>query len=306
MAVYVLRRLVQMVPVLFGITLIVFVLLRVSGDPVVLMLPEDAPREQVEALRRSLGLDRPLPEQYQLFLRDLVRGDFGRSIRYGNQDVLQIVLERLPATLELAAAAILVALLVSVPAGVVAATRRRRLPDHAATTFSVLGEAMPNFWLGIMLILVFAVNLRFLPVSGRGTLAHLVLPAVTLGTGLAAVLTRLLRSSLIEALNQDYVRTAHAKGARPSVVLVKHAMRNALLGYLTVLGLQMASLLAGSVVTEQVFAWPGIGLLAVQAINSRDMAVVQAIVIVSSLVVMFANLVVDVLYAVIDPRIQYS
>ncbi len=165
---------------------------------------------------------------------------------------------------------------------------------------------MPNFWLGIMLILVFAVNLRFLPVSGRGTLAHLVLPAVTLGTGLAAVLTRLLRSSLIEALNQDYVRTAHAKGARPSVVLVKHAMRNALLGYLTVLGLQMASLLAGSVVTEQVFAWPGIGLLAVQAINSRDMAVVQAIVIVSSLVVMFANLVVDVLYAVIDPRIQYS
>lgn len=306
MAVYVLRRLVQMIPVLIGITLIVFVLLRVSGDPVVLMLPEDAPREQIEALRRNLGLDRPIPEQYLLFLRDLVRGDFGRSIRYGNQDVLEIVLERLPATLELAAAAILVALLISVPAGVVAATRRRRLPDHAATTFSVLGEAMPNFWLGIMLILVFAVNLRFLPVSGRGTLAHLVLPAVTLGTGLAAVLTRLLRSSLIEALNQDYVRTAHAKGARPSVVLVKHAMRNALLGYLTVLGLQMASLLAGSVVTEQVFAWPGIGLLAVQAINSRDMAIVQAIVIVSSLVVMVANLVVDVLYAVIDPRIQYS
>lgn len=306
MAVYVLRRLVQMIPVLIGITLIVFVLLRVSGDPVVLMLPEDAPREQIEALRRNLGLDRPIPEQYLLFLRDLVRGDFGRSIRYGNQDVLGIVLERLPATLELAAAAILVALLISVPAGVVAATRRRRLPDHAATTFSVLGEAMPNFWLGIMLILVFAVNLRLLPVSGRGSLAHLVLPAITLGTGLAAVLTRLLRSSLIEALNQDYVRTAHAKGARPSVVLVKHAMRNALLGYLTVLGLQMASLLAGSVVTEQVFAWPGIGLLAVQAINSRDMAIVQAIVIVSSLVVMVANLVVDVLYAVIDPRIQYS
>ena len=306
MAVYVLRRLVQMVPVLLGITLIVFVLLRVSGDPVVLMLPEDASREQVEALRRSLGLDRPLPEQYLLFLRDLARGDFGRSIRYGNQDVLGIVLERLPATIELAAAAVLVALLISVPAGVVAATRRRRWPDHAATTFSVLGEAMPNFWLGIMLILVFAVNLRLLPVSGRGSLAHLVLPAVTLGTGLAAVLTRLLRSSLIEALNQDYVRTAHAKGARPRVVLVKHAMRNALLGYLTVLGLQMASLLAGSVVTEQVFAWPGIGLLAVQAINSRDMAVVQAIVIVSSLVVMVANLVVDVLYAVVDPRIQYS
>jgi peptide/nickel transport system permease protein len=281
---------VQMIPVLIGITLIVFVLLRVSGDPVVLMLPEDAPREQIEALRRNLGLDRPIPEQYLLFLRDLVRGDFGRSIRYGNQDVLEIVLERLPATLELAAAAILVALLISVPAGVVAATRRRRLPDHAATTFSVLGEAMPNFWLGIMLILVFAVNLRLLPVSGRGSLAHLVLPAITLGTGLAAVLTRLLRSSLIEALNQDYVRTAHAKGARPSVVLVKHAMRNALLGYLT----------------EQVFAWPGIGLLAVQAINSRDMAIVQAIVIVSSLVVMVANLVVDVLYAVIDPRIQYS
>ena len=306
MAVYVLRRLVQMVPVLFGITLIVFVLLRVSGDPVVLMLPEDAPREQVEALRRSLGLDRPLPEQYAMFVGDLLRGDFGRSIRYGNQDVLQIVLERLPATLELAAAAILVALLISVPAGVIAAVRRRRWPDHAATTFSVLGEAMPNFWLGIMLILVFAVQLRLFPVSGRGSVANLVLPAITLGAGLAAVLTRLLRSSLIEALNQDYVRTARAKGARPRVVLVKHAMRNAILGYLTVLGLQMASLLAGSVVTEQVFAWPGIGLLAVQAINSRDMAVVQAIVIVSSLVVMVANLVVDVLYAVIDPRIQYT
>src|SRR5690606_6344927 len=306
MAVYVLRRLVQMVPVLFGITLIVFVLLRVSGDPVVLMLPEDAPREQVEALRRSLGLDRPLPEQYAMFVGDLLRGDFGRSIRYGNQDVLQIVLERLPATLELAAAAILVALLISVPAGVIAAVRRRRWPDHAATTFSVLGEAMPNFWLGIMLILVFAVQLRLFPVSGRGSVANLVLPAITLGAGLAAVLTRLLRSSLIEALNQDYVRTGHAKGARPRVVLVMHAMRNAILGYLTVLGLQMASLLAGSVVTEQVFAWPGIGLLAVQAINSRDMAVVQAIVIVSSLVVMVANLVVDVLYAVIDPRIQYT
>jgi peptide/nickel transport system permease protein len=306
MTAYVLRRLLQMVPVVIGITLIVFVLVRASGDPVAIMLPDDATAEQIELLRQSLGLDRPVAEQYLIFLGNLARGDFGMSLRFRNQPAFEIVIERLPATLQLAAAALLVAVAISLPAGIIAATRRNRWPDRVASTLSVVGEAMPNFWLGIMLILVFAVQLGWLPVSGRGSLAQLVLPAVTLGTALAALLTRLMRSSLLEVLGQDYVRTARAKGLRPRVVLTKHALRNALLSYVTVLGLQVASLMAGAVVTEQVFAWPGIGLLAIQAINSRDMAIIQAVVIVASLVVMFANLLVDVLYSLIDPRIQYA
>lgn len=306
MTIYFLRRLLQMIPVMIGITLIVFVLLRVSGDPVLLMLPEDAPQAQIDTLRRSLGLDKSLPEQYLIFISDLVTGDFGRSIRYGNQPVLPIVLERLPATLHLTLGALVVAMLISLPAGIIAAVHRRRWPDYGASTLSILGEAMPNFWLGIMLILVFSINLQIFPVSGRGGFMSLVLPSITLGTGLAAMLTRLMRSSLLEVLSLDYVRTATAKGLRPRTVLLKHALRNSLLAYVTVLGLQIAGLMAGSVVTEQVFAWPGIGLLAIQAINSRDMAVVQAVVIVASLIVMLANLAVDMLYAVIDPRIHYS
>jgi peptide/nickel transport system permease protein len=295
-----------MIPVIFGITLIVFVLVRVSGDPVVLLLPEEATREQITQLREALGLDRSLPEQYLIYMRDLIRGDFGTSLRYSNQAALPIVLERLPATLQLTLAALLVAVVVSFPAGIIAATNRNRWPDAGATGFAVLGEAMPNFWLGIMLILVFGVQLGWLPVSGRGGIESLVLPAVTLGTALAALLTRLMRSSLLEVLNQDYVRTATAKGLRRRMVLIKHAVRNAMLAYVTVLGLQVASLMAGAVVTEQVFAWPGIGLLAIQAINSRDMAIIQAVVVVAALIVMVANLLVDVLYALIDPRITYA
>jgi peptide/nickel transport system permease protein len=306
MTAYVLRRLLQMVPVVFGITLIVFLLVRSAGDPVVLLLPEDATQEQLELLRTSLGLDRPVMEQYVRYLGNLLRGDFGTSIRFRNQDAFQITIERLPATLQLASAALLVAIVISLPAGIIAATNRNRWPDRLASTLSVLGEAMPNFWLGIMLILVFSVQFGLFPVSGRGSLAHLALPALTLGTALAALLTRLMRSSLLEVLNQDYVRTATAKGLRRRVVLTKHALRNALLSYVTVLGLQVASLMAGAVVTEQVFAWPGIGLLAIQAINSRDMAIIQTVVIIASLVVMFANLIVDVVYSLIDPRITYS
>ena len=306
MTAYVLRRLLQMVPVVFGITLIVFLLVRSAGDPVVLLLPEDATQEQIDLLRTSLGLDRPVMEQYVRYLGNLVRGDFGTSLRFRNQDAFQITVERLPATLQLASAALLVAIVISLPAGIIAATNRNRWPDRLASTMSVLGEAMPNFWLGIMLILVFSVQFGLFPVSGRGTLAHLALPALTLGTALAALLTRLMRSSLLEVLNQDYVRTATAKGLRRRVVLTKHALRNALLSYVTVLGLQVASLMAGAVVTEQVFAWPGIGLLAIQAINSRDMAIIQTVVIIASLVVMFANLIVDVVYSLIDPRITYS
>ncbi len=306
MTAYILRRLLQMVPVVLGITLIVFVLVRVSGDPVALLLPEDAEQYQIDALREALGLDQPITTQYLIYMRDLLRGDLGTSIRYSGQDALPIVLERLPATLQLTFAALLVAVVISFPLGIIAAVYRNRWPDVSATSFAVLGQAMPNFWLGIMMILLFAVILGWLPVSGRSGLASFILPAITLGTSLAALLTRLMRSSLLEVLNQDYVRTATAKGLQRRLVLLKHAVRNALLSYVTVLGLQVATLMAGAVVTEQVFAWPGIGLLAIQAINSRDMAVIQGVVIVAALIVMSANLLVDLLYALIDPRISYS
>ena len=306
MGVYIIRRILQMIPVIFGITLIIFVLVRVSGDPVTLLLPEDAPQEQIEQLRESLGLNRPIWEQYVIFLGNLLQGDFGESIRYRGQSALPVVLERLPATLELAGASIIVALVISLPLGILAAVKRKRLSDYGATSFAVLGQAMPNFWLGIMLILIFGVQLQWLPVSGRGTLAHLILPALTLGTALAALLMRLLRANMLEVLGQDFIRTARAKGLRERTVLLKHAIRNALIAYITVLGLQVATLMAGAVVTEQVFAWPGIGLLAIQAINIRDMAVVQTVVILASLIVLVANLLVDLLYAVIDPRIQYT
>ena len=303
---YVLHRLLHMVPVLIGVTVIVFFVVRVSGDPVALMLPEDATQEQVEQLTRALGLDRPLPEQYLRYLVGLTRVEFGVSLRYPNRSALAVTLERLPATLQLSAAALLVALAIAIPAGIAAATHRNRWPDRLASSLSVLGEALPSFWLGIMLIMLFSVQLGWLPVSGRGGLAHLVLPAVTLGLGLAALLTRLMRSSLIQALDEDYVRTATAKGVPRRQVVTKHALRTALLPFVTVLGLQFASLLAGAVVTEHVFAWPGIGRLAIQAIHTRDMAIIQAVVMVAAIVVMVANLVIDVAYTVIDPRIEYA
>lgn len=306
MAAYIFRRILEMIPVLLGITIIIFVLLRLSGDPVVLMLPEDATREQIDQLRTHLGLDRPIMEQYFIFLGQLLQGDFGESLRYTNQAVLPLVLERLPATLQLSSAALLIAVLISLPAGIIAALNKNRWPDTVATLFAILGEAMPGFWLGMMLILAFSVSLGWLPVSGRDGLESLILPAITLGTSMAAILTRLMRSSLLEVWSQDYVRTAFAKGLANRKVLLKHAVRNALISYTTILGLQIASLMAGAVVTEQVFAWPGVGLLAVQAVNSRDMAVVQAIVIIVAVIVMLANLLVDLLYTAIDPRIRYT
>lgn len=296
----------QMIPSLLGITLIVFVLLRLSGDPARLMLPEDAAPEQVENLRRALGLDQPIITQYVKYLGQMVTGNFGESIRYTDQSVLQIVLERLPATLELALAALLVSMAISLPIGVLAAVKRNTLADRIASTIAVLGRAMPSFWIGILLIMLFATKLGWFPVSGRENWKSIILPALTLGISLAALLMRLLRSNLLEVMNQDYIRTSRAKGLTEGTVVRKHALRNAILPYLTVLGLELAGLLGGAVVTEQVFAWPGIGLLAIQAINSRDMAIVQAVVILASLIVMVTNLLVDMGYALIDPRIKYS
>jgi|SRR5690625_933808 len=306
MHVFILQRLLQMIPALLGITLIVFVLLRSSGDPVSLMLPDDATQAQVAQLREHLGLNEPIFVQYGKFLGNILRGDFGESIRYNAQPALQIVLERLPATLNLATYAALLALAVSLPLGILAAIYKDRLLGHVITTMSVFGQAIPNFWLGIMLILVFSVMLGWLPVSGRGSALHMILPAVTLAAPLMAVLTRLVRSGLLEVLNQDYIRTARAKGVAAVTVLTKHALRNALIAYVTVFGLQVANLLSGAVVTEQVFAYPGIGLLSVQAINARDMPLVQTIVIVASVIIMLVNLLVDIAYVLVDPRIKYQ
>lgn len=303
---YFVRRLLQMVPVLIGVSIVVFVLMRLSGDVAVLLLPEDALDEEIEALRTALGLDRPIPVQYWYFLQGAVRGDFGRSHRY-NMSALPLVLERLPATLQLAGSAMLLTVVIAVPAGVIAALRQGSAVDLVTTTAAVLGRAMPNFWVGIMLILVFAVILRWLPVSGREFgLRSLIMPTVALGTGAAAVSTRLMRSSLLEVLRLDYIRTARAKGLSERVVVYKHALRNALIPVVTVLGLQTATLLGGAIITEQIFAWPGLGRLMVLALNGRDMAIVQAGVFVFALVVVSINLLIDFLYTVIDPRIRYG
>jgi peptide/nickel transport system permease protein len=309
---YVVRRLLQVIPTIVGITFIVFVVVRFSGDPIAIYLGNEdlavgqMSEEQIAAIRRRLGLDRPILVQYGLFLTDLVRGDFGRSFIFQNQPALGLVLQRLPATAQLAAAAFAIAVLVSLPAGIVAALHRNRWPDTIANFYSVVGEAIPNFWLGIMLILFFAVELRWLPVSGIGTPAHLVMPAIALGSGMSALLMRLIRSNLLDVMQLDYIRTARAKGLPMRRVIFKHALRNASISYVTVLGLSVPGLLSGSVITESIFAWPGMGLLFITAINGRDMAIVQAVVIFTAFLVIVGNLVVDLVYVLIDPRIEYT
>lgn len=302
---YLLKSLLKTIPVLLLITMIVFVLMRLTGDPVSLMLPETATAEERETLRESLGLNDPLPVQYLAFLGDLVKGDFGDSFRY-NMDALDLVLERLPATLELAIASMIVAVIISVPLGILSAIKRNSVLDLFITGGAVLGKAMPNFWLGIMLILFFSVTFQFLPVSGRGTLGHLVLPAITLGTGIAAEMTRLIRSSMLEILGQDFIRTARSKGLRETVVVNQHAFRNALIPVVTIMALQTATLVGGTLITETVFAWPGLGQLLVQAVNLRDMAVVQAATFIIAIFVIFSNLSADLIYRFLDPRIKYE
>lgn len=299
---YLCRRFLQIVPVLFLITLIVFCLVYVAGDPVSLMLPLDAPPEQFEALRSSLGLDRPLPVQYLSFLSRLARGDFGESFRY-KQPALDIVIERIPATLELALVSMIFATIISIPMGIWSATRKDTVIDIFITGLSVLGKAMPGFWLGIMMILLFAVNTQIFPVSGRGTLMHLVLPALTLSVSLAAEMTRLTRSSIIEILSQDYIRTARSKGVNNFSVICKHAFKNCLIPLITIMAVQTSQLVGGALVIEAVFAWPGLGQLIVQAANARDMAILQAAVFIVALMVICINFLADILYTLVDPRV---
>lgn len=301
---FLIQRLLQLIPVLIIMTFIVFSLVYVAGDPVALMLPEEATQEDVARMQESLGLNEPFYKQYGIFLWNALQGDFGQSYRY-NQDAMSIVMERLPATFELAVASMIFATLIAIPMGIWSATRRNTFIDLFITGSSVLGKAMPNFWLGIMFILILAVNTQIFPVSGRGTIMHVILPAFTLGTAVAAEMTRLTRSNMIEILQQDYVRTAKAKGIANGYVVYKHSFRNALIPVITIMALQTSTLVGGAIVTEQVFAWPGIGQLLVQAVNARDMAIVQAAVFVIALLVISINLIADILYRLLDPRIKY-
>jgi peptide/nickel transport system permease protein len=300
---FLIKAVLQLIPVMFLISLIVFILVHVTGDPVTLMLSETATDEDRRVLTAALGLDQPMLVQYFKYMFNLLQGDFGTSFRY-NTAALPVVLERLPATFELAAASMFVATFISIPLGILSATKRNSVLDVFITGISVLGKAMPSFWLGIMLILFFSVYLGIFPVSGRGTFAQLVLPSITLGTGIAAEMTRLIRSSMLEILSQDYIRTARSKGLLETIVVYKHAFRNSLIPVVTIMALQTSTLIGGTLITEAIFSWPGMGQLVIQAVNARDMAIVQAAVIIISLFVIISNLLADLVYRLLDPRIK--
>lgn len=303
---YILRRLAQTVPILFLVATLVFSLIHlIPGDPVEILLGESAREADVQALRARLGLDRPLGAQYMAFLSGLVRGDLGISVASG-RPVTEVIGEHYPATLELALAGMMVALLIALPLGVSAALQRDRWVDHGSRFFALLGVSIPNFWLGPVLILLFSVHWNLLPVSGRGTWRHLVLPAVTLGTALAGLLTRMVRSSLTEELRRPYLATARAKGLSRPEVVVRHALSNALIPVVTVVGLQFGALLTGTIITETIFSWPGLGRLLIQAIRTRDYPLVQAGVLIIAVTYVLVNLATDVVYSWLDPRIRYE
>jgi ABC-type dipeptide/oligopeptide/nickel transport system permease component len=294
-------RLFRTLVALWLVSTVVFIVMRLSGDPVPLLLPPDAPIAEMERVRHDLGLDRPLPIQYGVFLANVVRGDFGRSIHF-RQPAMEVARSYLRATFELGLVAFAVALMVAFPIGVVSAVRRNSLLDHATMGLALVGQSAPTFFIGILLILVLALRFDLFPTSGRGDWRHLVLPALTLGAFTMASIARITRSAVLEVLRADFVRTARAKGVAELWVVAKHTLRNAALPILTITGLQFGSLLGGAVVTETVFAWPGIGRLAIQSIYNRDYPVVQSTVFIAAVLFIVINLVLDVLYGVLDPR----
>ena len=326
------RRFIGVIPVLLGVSLIVFFLVRLApGDPVELLLPEDASQADIERTKRDWGLDKPVPIQYLEFIKKAARGDFGTSYKF-DEPVIELILERLPATLELGLVSFLVSLLIDIPIGVLSATRANTLIDHASMAFALMGASLPHFWLGIMLIFFLGGYLDLLPVSGRidfgigltkithlylldsimtlnwsaflNTLKHLVMPALTLGIALSALATRITRSSMLEVIKQDYITTARIKGLKEVTVIWKHGFRNALCTIITILGLQLGTLLAGSIIVETVFSWPGIGNLLIQAISYRDYGVVQGVALLFSVIYIVVNLVVDLMYTLVDPRVR--
>jgi peptide/nickel transport system permease protein len=320
---YLARRFWQSLLVLFGISVIVFIILHLTGDPAILLMPPDATREDIENFRRIMGFDDPLfvrwppwhylnppwrfvaDTQYGRFFTGVLRGNFGMSFRH-EQPALGLVLERMPATITLTLAAMALAVSVAVPVGILSAVRRNSAVDHAGMVMALLGQSMPVYWLGIMLILLFAVRLNLLPSSGTGSAFHLILPAVTLGAFSMARIARLTRSGMLEVLGQEFVRTARAKGLAEWRIVLKHVLRNAAIPVITVVGLDLGTLLGGAVITETIFAWPGVGRLAVQAIANRDYPVVQAAVFTLASIFVIINFLVDVLYTYVDPRVAYK
>ncbi len=306
MLTYTLRRIGQMIPLALLVATAVFSLIHlIPGDPVAMMLGEGARPADVEAMRSELGLDRPLPVQYLGFLKGLVSGDLGQSFHY-QRPVSALLWDHYPATLELAAGSMLVALVVAIPLGILAAVYRDRWVDHAARFVSLLGVSMPNFWLGPILILVFSIHMGWFPVSGRGGLSHLVLPAITLGTAMAGLLARMVRTAVADELPKPYMVTAQAKGVTRQAAVWRHAFTNALIPVVTVFGLQSGVLLTGAIITESIFSWPGLGRLLIQAIRLRDYPVVQGGVLLMALTYLVVNLITDLMYAVLDPRIRYG
>jgi peptide/nickel transport system permease protein len=303
MRTFLVRRLLQSLVVLLGVSFVVFFILFLTGDPAAVLLPPEASAEDIRLFRERMGFDDPFFVQYGRFLAGALRGSFGESIRHG-EPAFDLVVERMPATFELAGAALLIALCLAIPAGIVSAVRRNSVLDYVATVVALLGQSMPTFWLGIMLILLFSVQLQWLPSSGRGELRHLVLPAITLGLFTTARITRLTRSGMLEVLNQDYIRTARAKGVANPPVVWKHALKNAAIPIVTIVGIELGTLLGGSVITETIFAWPGLGRLTVQALLNRDFPVVLAAVSLTSIVYTLMNLLVDLLYGWLDPRVR--
>lgn len=303
---YFLRRLVALIPTLFGVSVAVFLLLHlVPGDPARMIAGLDATEADLVLIRQDLGLDKSLPEQYFTWITNLLQGNMGKSTRTRNPVTYEIGL-RLPATWQLTSISIVIAVILGLLTGIISATRRNSFIDYASTVAALLGICTPSFWLGLMLMLVFAVHLHWFPTSGRGDWRHLVLPGVTLGAGAAAIIARVTRASLLEVLNQDYIRTATAKGLRSATVIYRHALKNGLIPVVTVVGLEFGYLLAGAVITETVFAYPGIGRLLVDSIGFRDFPMVQGILLILSIQFVLVNLAVDLLYAWLDPRIHYG
>ena len=300
---YVLQHLVQLVVVMLGISILSFAILHVLGDPVLLLLPQNAGKAEFERYRKLLGLDQPLPVQYWTFASHALQGDFGKSW-YADTPAFRLVLERMPPTIYLTLAGLLVALLIALPLGILAALRRHSFVDNLCTVIAVAGQAMPIFWLGIMLIIIFAVRLKALPASGYGTWQNFLMPAFTLGAFLAPITMRLVRSGVIEVMNMEYIKTARAKGVGERMVVGKHAFRNACIPIITVLGLQFGQLLGGAIVTETVFAWPGVATLTVESIRNQDFPVVQCAVVMLALIIVVVNLAVDMIVGLIDPRIR--
>ena len=299
-------RVFQSVLAILVMSLIVFSLARISGNPLDVMLPIEAEKEDYERLEKFWGLDRPLHEQYVIFVTKALQGDFGQSLKYQGKSAMSLVMERLPATLELAISALIVSAIIALPIGVLAAVAKGSRMDTAAKIIALLGQSLPNFWLGIVLMWIFAVWLDWLPSSGRGGLQHLILPAITIGWFQVAAIMRLVRSSMLEVLDSEFVKLARVKGISEGKVVWKHCLRNAGIAPLTYFAIIAGSLITGAVVTETVFTWPGVGLLVVDAVRSRDFQVVQAVVILFAGIFILCNLLVDVLYAYLDPRIRYQ